>query len=73
VGEVDGGVSKMVVELVAEKGQSIFPSNTDWEMLKVDLETLSKSQLDLIFRLVEQMKSVNRENQNTETASGDFY
>ncbi len=32
----------------------------DWEKLKVDLEGLSKSQLDLVLRLIEQMKTLNK-------------
>ena len=46
--------------------KEVFPVNrstTDWERLKVDLEALSKPQLDLILSLIEQMKTVNRENQ----------
>jgi hypothetical protein len=35
-------------------------SPIDWEKLKVDLERLSKPQLDLVVRLIENMKIVNQ-------------
>ena len=35
-------------------------SPTDWDKVKADLEKLSKSQLDLVFRLIEQMKTVSK-------------
>ena len=34
-------------------------SRVDWEKLKADLEGLSKHQVDLVLRLIEQMKTYN--------------
>ena len=46
---------------VLNKGLSpVHKSSTDWDKLKVDLEELSKPQLDLVLRLIGQMKTVNK-------------
>lgn len=42
---------------------SMNNSAIDWEKLKVDLEGLSKPQLDLVLSLIEQMKTVNTADQ----------
>ena len=46
---------------VLNKGLSpVHKSSTDWDKLKVDLEELSKPQLDLVLRLIGQMKTLNK-------------
>ncbi len=45
---------------IIKNGYLSMTSSIPWEELKVDLEGLSKEQLKLILRLVEQMKAVNK-------------
>ena len=55
------GVLKKTVDIL---NKEILPKRTspmNWDKTKVDLERLSEPQLDLVLRLIKQMKTVNKE------------
>ena len=54
------GIFKKTAEILNKDLLPKRESHTGWDKLKDDLEGLSKSQLDLILRLVAQMKKVNK-------------
>ena len=56
------GILKKTAEILNKDLLPIHKSPTDWDKVKADLEGLSKPQLDLVFRLIEQMKTVNKAN-----------
>ena len=54
------GILKKTAEILNRDVLSLNKSPTDWDKVKTDLEGLSKPQLDLVLRLIEQMKAVNK-------------
>ena len=54
------GILKKTSEILNKDLSPIRKSSTDWDKVKADLEELSKPQLDLVLRLIEQMKTVNK-------------
>ena len=54
------GILKKTSEILNKDLLPIRKSSTDWDKVKADLEELSKPQLDLVLRLIEQMKTVNK-------------
>lgn len=54
------GVLKKTAKILNKDLSPIRKSSTDWDKVKADLEELSKPQLDLVLRLIEQMKTVNK-------------
>ena len=54
------GILKKTAEILNKDLLSVHKSPTDWDKVKADLEGLSKPQLDLVLRLIEQMKTVNK-------------
>ena len=53
-------ILKKTAEILNKDLLPIHKSPTDWDKVKADLEGLSKPQLDLVLRLIEQMKTVNK-------------
>ncbi len=54
------GILKKTAEILNKDLLPIHKSTTDWDKVKADLEGLSKPQLDLVLRLIKQMKKVNK-------------
>ena len=54
------GILKKTAEVLNKDLLSIHKSPTNWDKVKADLEGLSKPQLDLVLRLIKQMKKVNK-------------
>ncbi|MFC2068008.1 hypothetical protein ACFLTP_03235 [Chloroflexota bacterium] len=54
------GVFKKTAEILNKELLPKHKSPTDWYKVKVDLEELSNPQLDLVLRLIEQMKTANK-------------
>ncbi len=54
------GILKKSAGILNKDLSPIRKSSTDWDKVKADLEELSKPQLDLVLRLIEQMKTVNK-------------
>ncbi len=54
------GILKKTNEILNKDLLSIHKSPADWDKVKADLEGLSKPQLDLVLRLIKQMKKVNK-------------
>ncbi len=57
------GILKKTAEILNKDVFTIHKSPTDWDKVKADLEGLSKPQLDLVLELIEQMKTVNKVDQ----------
>ena len=54
------GILKKTSEILNKDLSPIRKSSTDWDKVKADLDELSKPQLDLVLRLIEQMRAVNK-------------
>ena len=55
------GILKKAAQILSKDILPSHKSRQDWDKVKADLEGLSKTQLDLVLRLIEQMKRVNKE------------
>ncbi len=55
------GIFKKTAAILSKDILPSHKSPQDWDKAKADLEGLSKTQLDLVLRLIEQMKRVNKE------------
>ena len=53
-------ILKKTAEILNKDLLPIHKSPTDWDKVKADLKGLSKPQLDLVLRLIEQMKTVSK-------------
>ena len=54
------GILKKTAEILNKDLLPKHKSLTDWDKVKADLAGLSKSQLDLVLKLIEQMETVNK-------------
>ncbi len=54
------GILKKTADFLNKDLLPKHKSPTDWDKVEADLEKLSKSQLDLVLRLIEQMKTVSK-------------
>ncbi len=54
------GILKKTSQILNKDFLPIHKSSTDWNKVKADLDELSKPQLDLVLRLIEQMETVNK-------------
>ncbi len=55
------GILKKTAEILNKDLVPIHKSPVNWDKVKADLEGLSKPQLDLVLKLIEKMKTVNKE------------
>ncbi len=53
-------ILKKTAEILNKDLLPIHKSPTDWDKVKADLKGLSKPQLDLVLRLIGQMKTVSK-------------
>ncbi len=56
------GILKKTAEVLNKDLLHMHKSRTNWDKVKADLEGLSEPQLDLVLRLIEQIKTVNEAN-----------
>ena len=56
------GILKKTGEILTKDLLRMHKSRTNWDKVKADLEGLSEPQLDLVLRLIAQIKTVNEAN-----------